>query len=111
MYEFLQQWLGANLIPIILTIFVASLVARFGSIPIGAFIRRTVTYRAHGDKTEQDVKKRQDTLISICVAVLKVLVWVTAGYDIIKRFGIDPAPLLAGAGVVGFAIAFGAQSL
>lgn len=111
MNEFLQQWLSANFLPITFTIVVAWLVAKFGSVPISVFIRRTVTYRAHGDKTEQDVKKRQDTLIGICVAVLKVLVWVTAGYDIIKRFGIDPAPLLAGAGVVGFAIAFGAQSL
>jgi moderate conductance mechanosensitive channel len=111
MVDFIQQWLSTNLLPVIFTILAAMFVARFGSIPIAAFIRRTVTYRAHGDKTEQDVKKRQDTLISICVAILKVLVWVTAGYDIIKRFGIDPAPLLAGAGVVGFAVAFGAQSL
>ncbi len=111
MIESIQQWLSANFLPIALTLLAASLISRFGGIPISGFIRRTVTYRAHGDKTEQDVKKRQDTLISICVAVLKVLVWATAAFDIIKRFGIDPAPLLAGAGVVGFAIAFGAQSL
>lgn len=111
MLELIQQWLNANFLPIVFTILIALLVSRFGSIPIAGFIRRTVTYRAHGDKTEQDIKKRQDTLISICLAVLKVIVWVTAAYSIIQRFGIDPAPLLAGAGVVGFAIAFGAQSL
>lgn len=111
MIEPMQAWLGQNFLPIVFILAIAYVVASFGSVPLSGLIRRSVTYRAHGDKTEQDVKKRQDTLISLCTAILKVVVWLTAIYSIIRRFGVDPAPLLAGAGVVGFALAFGAQSL
>lgn len=111
MTDMLQQWFADNFLAIVFIALLAVLVARVGALLIKGFIRQTVTYRAHGDKTEKDVKKRQDTLISICVATFKVIVWATAVSEIVRRFGIDPAPLLAGAGLVGFAVAFGAQSL
>lgn len=111
MLELMNAWLTDNFFAIVFVVLAAIIVSRFGALLIKGFIRRTVTYRAHGDKTELDVKKRQDTLISICVAALKVVVWLTAAFEIIRRFGVDPAPLLAGAGIIGFAVAFGAQSL
>lgn len=78
---------------------------------ITGLIRRAPTLRARGDRTEQDVKKRQDTLISISLAALKIVVWSLTVLEVLKRFGIDPTPILAGAGIVGFAVAFGMQSL
>jgi len=111
MFETIQQWLADNFFYILFVLAVAYLAARFGHLPLAGLIRRTVTYHAHGDKTELDVKKRQDTLISISSAVLRVVIWLTAAFTIVRRFGIDPAPILAGAGVVGIALAFGAQSL
>lgn len=106
-----MDWLNINFVPTVVIVVVAWLATRFGSLLLRGVIRRTITYRAHGDKTPQDLKKRQNTLISISSAVLKTVIWITAIFEILKRFGVDPTPILAGAGVAGFAIAFGAQSL
>lgn len=111
MFEVIQDWLNTNLFPIVLILVAAWAISSFGVVPIKGFIRRTVTYRTHGDKTEQDIRRRQNTLISICTAIFRVVVWTTATFEVVKRFGVDPTPILAGAGVAGFAIAFGAQSL
>jgi small-conductance mechanosensitive channel len=50
--------------------------------------------------------------ISIVVSsTISVLIWVIAGLLVLGEIGIDLAPLIAGAGIAGIAIGFGAQSL
>lgn len=111
MIENIQAWLQLNTLPILLIIIVAYAISKFGDAPLAGFIRRTVRYHAHGDTTEEDVKKRQNTLISMFVTLLRVVVWTVAIFSILARFGIDLTPLIAGASVLGVALAFGAQSL
>jgi len=111
MFDSAQKWLNANFLPIILIIVGAWLITRFGGMIISGLIRRAPTLRAHGSQSGQDTKKRQDTLISISSAALKITVWALAVLEVLRRFGIDPTPILAGAGIVGFAVAFGMQSL
>ncbi len=111
MWDAFVQWMGINWAPIVVAIVIGYLALRFGSMAIDGLIRRTVRYRAHGDISEEDVKKRQDTLVSMANAVWRVLVWLTVAFTILGRFGIDLAPLLAGASVLGVAIGFGSQSL
>ncbi|MGH7196829.1 MAG: mechanosensitive ion channel family protein [Candidatus Saccharimonadales bacterium] len=106
-----QAWLNENWFPILLIIIAALLVRRFGDIVVASLIRRAVRHRVHGDYTDEDVKKRQNTLISMSSTVLRIMVWLVAGFTILRRFGIDLTPLLAGASVLGVAIGFGAQSL
>lgn len=103
-------WFQDNTLPIILILIVSVLVAQFGNMLLAGFIRRLVG-RIRTDNSEDDVKKRQDTLISMFGTMLTVLVWLTAGFTILKRMGIDLTPLLAGASVLGVALGFGAQSL
>ena len=62
-------------------------------------------------KTEREEKQREDTLISILDTSSKVVIWLIAGFMILGNYGISIGPLLAGAGVVGLALGFGAQSL
>jgi small conductance mechanosensitive channel len=106
----LANWINANGIPIVIIFVGAFLVNRFGAITIAAIIRRTVG-RLQNDISEGDIHKRQTTLISISKTFLHVLVWLVVGFSILRRFGIDLTPLLAGASVLGVAIGFGAQSL
>lgn len=107
----LQAWLSTKLLPIILILAAVILLNRFGTVVIAKFIRRTLRPRHHGTNTAEDIKKRQDTLVSMSTAVLHAGTWAVATFTILGYFGINLTPLLAGAGVLGIALAFGAQSL
>lgn len=76
---------------------------------ISRVIRRTITPKHF--KTAKDEQQREDTVISILHTGLKAVVYVIAGLLIIGEFGVNLGPLLAGAGVVGVALGFGAQSM
>ena len=54
---------------------------------------------------------RLRTLLPLARNVLLIVISVMAGLVILSEIGVDIAPLLAGAGVVGLAVGFGAQSL
>lgn len=114
MFESIQHWLASHWWPITLILILAYIARRFGDMALGGLIRRTVRYRAHGDLSEEDIKKRQDTLIIMSSTVLRVLVWLVAGFSLVNVLfapTIDLAPLLAGASVLGVALGFGAQTL
>ena len=55
--------------------------------------------------------KRIETLMRLLRQALSIVIWMVAGLMALKEIGIDIAPLLASAGVVGLAIGFGAQNL
>lgn len=55
--------------------------------------------------------KRLKTLVSLGATVLKILVFFIMVTTLLGEFGIDIKPLLAGAGIAGLAVGFGAQSL
>jgi small conductance mechanosensitive channel len=59
----------------------------------------------------EEMKKRADTLGAIVRNTLNVVVFLVASTMILREFGIDVAPILATAGVVGLAVGFGAQKL
>ncbi|HUU55055.1 MAG TPA: mechanosensitive ion channel domain-containing protein, partial [Armatimonadota bacterium] len=54
---------------------------------------------------------RVTTLVLLIGSVLKYVIIFFAGMMILQRVGLDPTPILAGAGVVGLAVGFGAQNL
>jgi moderate conductance mechanosensitive channel len=58
-----------------------------------------------------EVKKRMDTLDGLGSAVIRFFVVVIAGIMILGALGLDIGPAIAGLGVVGIAVGFGAQSL
>ena len=104
------QWFAINGVPILLVLLAAFLANRFGEMVVAMLINRTIG-RLHTDLSDEDVHKRRNTLISMFSAVLRVMVWLIAGFTILRRLGIDLTPLLAGASVMGVAIGFGAQSM
>jgi small-conductance mechanosensitive channel len=58
-----------------------------------------------------EIEKRIDTLSKIFLTLIKVTVWVMSSMLILRKLGIDIAPIIAGAGIIGLAIGFGAQEL
>lgn len=111
MWQAIQTWVSENWWVVILILLGAYLVRHFGVVLIETIIRRTVTHHSHGDLTSDDVTKRQNTLISMASAVLRVLVWLVAAFTILGLFNLNLTPIFASAGIIGVAIGFGAQSL
>lgn len=104
------DWLHKSWLPIVMTLAVAFVVAKFSGLLLIPLIRRVVG-RMHTDLTHEDVVKRQDTLISLLHILVKVTAWTIALFTILRICGIDLTPFIAGAGVLGVALGFGAQSL
>jgi small conductance mechanosensitive channel len=61
--------------------------------------------------TTTEQQKRVETLIRLVRQAIIVVVWVVVGLVILREFGVDIAPILASAGIVGLAVGFGAQNL
>ncbi len=56
-------------------------------------------------------QKRVETLIRLVRQAIFIVVWVVVGLVVLREFGVDIAPILASAGIVGLAVGFGAQNL
>ena len=63
------------------------------------------------DEPNREVEKRLDTLMSIVRTVIGIVVWAIFIMIFLKKINIDIAPILAGAGIIGLAVGFGAQEL
>ncbi len=61
------------------------------------------------DTSEQE--KRVETIMSLIASFLRIVVWGIILMLILRNVGIDIGPLLAGAGIAGLAVGFGAQEL
>ncbi len=55
--------------------------------------------------------QRAETIGVVLRSVAAIFIWGTALFMVLSELGIDLAPLIAGAGIVGLALGFGAQTL
>lgn len=62
------------------------------------------------DLTETQEQRRK-TLVPIIQSISKYLVYFGSAIFMLDAIGIDPGPILAGAGILGLAVGFGAQNL
>jgi small-conductance mechanosensitive channel len=109
MGDVVGDWLSENLVPILLILVFTYILRRVLTVLIGRSLHRTIRRDLY--PTEKDRKKRIDTLNELVSAIVRVGAWFVAALMIINQLGIDTAPLMASAGVVGIALGFGAQSL
>jgi len=73
-------------------------------------IRRAVSAQMRG-QDDEEVKQRVDTLSSVIVNTAAVVVAIVALFTILDEVGVSITAALAGFGIAGIAIGFGAQSL
>ena len=76
-------------------------------------LKRSLLNRAYkNDKLDAvEAEKRILTLTSIIHGLIKIILWVIFLMIILQKFGINIAPILASAGIIGLAVGFGAQEL
>jgi len=84
----------------------------FGKIILKLIVKRFVNMVDDGDDSHISQKeKRAETLGHIIIKTGNIVLYAIILLMILGLFGIDITPILAGAGVIGLAIGFGAQSL
>ncbi|MDD5312893.1 MAG: mechanosensitive ion channel family protein [Dehalococcoidia bacterium] len=72
-------------------------------------MRNYVEVRNKGRNAREEVTKRSDMLSNFLIRILEALVYLMAIFIILSELGINIAPLLAGAGVVGIAVGLASQ--
>jgi small conductance mechanosensitive channel len=92
------------------------LLAWFASVVINRLISRlhekiTKVMAAHADDAREALEKRSATIGGVLRKTAVVLVWTIAIFMSLTELGYDIGPLIAGAGIAGVAIGFGAQAL
>ncbi len=113
-FRAVTHWLQGHGFAILAIILVAWLAYHFGTLLIEKIVRRTIRRSRFSaeDLSADDIKKRQDTLVSMLSALWRTSVWIIAVLTLIGEASLfNTAPLFASAGIVGIALGFGAQSI
>lgn len=92
---------------VVVVVLISLVVLLFAKRAIPRAIRRITDATRGDDRTEL----RARTLSGLLITVVTVAVWIFVVLTVLGAFSINVAPLLAGAGVAGVAIGFGAQQL
>jgi small conductance mechanosensitive channel len=90
------------------------LVTIIAAAAIYLILRRAIkaAARTAGARMEVEVhRQRVLTLLALVSSLAKYVIIFFAGIMVLRDLGVDPTPLLAGAGIVGLAVGFGAQNL
>jgi small-conductance mechanosensitive channel len=109
------QVLRDDALPIALVILVAYVLIRVSRVFLRSIVKalmdREATEGTAQELSAVELKKRMDTLDELGSNVLRFFIVIIAGLMILRSFGLDIGPAIAGLGVVGVAVGFGAQSL
>lgn len=108
LYEWIITELPGILILIVATLIVLKVYNSFVKKLRNMIIKRSG--KKQGTKS-QETEKRVETLMNILRSVGKVLIWAIFIMILLKKLGVDIGPILAGAGILGLAVGFGAQEL
>lgn len=100
---------GPRILLLALGLFVALKLVNVGLRRLRAYLVARQHEAAAAEIAEHE--KRLDTLIGIARKVAKITCWSLFTMLFLVELGIDVAPLIAGAGVLGLAVGFGAQEL
>ena len=103
-----RDWLLSTGLKIGITLIIAIVVTWL----VGFLIKRAVG-RTGKAKSVEDIAraKRLKTVLSTLRVAVGIVIWVIAGITIMGQLEISIGPILAGLGVIGVAVGFGAQNL
>lgn len=110
----MEPWIATTLkvAAIVVVVLAAQLAIRHASTAgIRRVLERRATAREQTPATEIELNQRIDTLQRLTVRVSGIILLVIAVLMVLGLFEINIAPALAGLGVVGIAVGFGAQAL
>jgi len=103
-------WLKDSGISILIIIAIAAAVYFTLRRVIPLLIKRTAAQYMKGE-FEEEIKQRSDTLSSLLIKIALGIIVILALVTILPEFGINITAMLAGLGIIGIAVGFGAQTL
>lgn len=75
-------------------------------------LEKRLIHKSREDKEPPtEAQKRIETIIRLVRQAAFLSLWVVVGLVILKEFGVEIGPIIAGAGILGLAVGFGAQNL
>jgi small-conductance mechanosensitive channel len=95
---------GPVLIRIVSMLFAASVVVEFSRVMISRLLTAS-------QSTAEDVQRRRSTFIQLLQNISKYVIYFCACMMVLSDLGIDPTPILAGAGIVGLTVGLGSQAI
>jgi len=103
-------WLIEHGIPILIIVVVGAVLWLALNKLLPPIVRRAVV-RTKDKESKEGMEKRTNTLVSIFKGIGRVFIAVVVIMMILPELGVDIVPLVAGLGIAGFALGFGAQYL
>ncbi len=104
-----------TLLPVMLIVLVGLVAMRLASLFVHGIVKalldREATEGTAQELSALEVKKRMDTLEDLGAHVIQAFIVVIAGLMVLAKIGLEIGPAVAGLGVVGIAVGFGAQTL
>ena len=101
--------------PVVVIVVVAFVLVRASRLFIHGVVKalmdREATEGTAQELSAVELQKRMDTLDGLGANVLQFFIVIIAGLMVLRSFGLDIGPAVAGLGVVGVAVGFGAQNL
>jgi len=102
-------------LPILVVIAVGAVALRASRIFVHGIVKalldREATEGTAQELSAVEIRKRMDTLDELGGHVLRFFIVVIAGLMVLRAVGLDVGPAIAGLGIVGIAVGFGAQHL
>lgn len=108
-FNLISLWVEMHSIIILIILFGTWVLSKFMNTIIVRIVRRAIPRGSF--VSEEEEKKREDTLIKISQNFFSIFIWVAAFFGVLHEVGVPIAPLVTSAGIVGVAIGFGSQSL
>ncbi|MBA2700727.1 MAG: mechanosensitive ion channel family protein [Chloroflexi bacterium] len=107
--------LAREVLPIVLIVLLAALAIRLAGVFVHGIVKALLDREASEGTAQElsavELKKRMDTLDDLGAHALGFFIVVIAALMILGRLGFDIGPAVAGLGVIGIAVGFGAQTL
>ena len=104
------SWLVTHGIPILIIVVVGVVLWFVLNRFLPRIVRRVVTQTGYKESKE-GLEKRMNTLLSIFKGMARVVIVIVVIIMVLDEVGVPVAPVLAGFGIVGVAVGFGAQYL
>ncbi len=104
------NWLIEHGIPILIIVVVGAILWFALGKFLPPFVRRVVA-RTSYEESKEAIEKRVNTLLSIFRSIGRVFIVIVAIMMVLDEVGVAVAPVLAGFGIAGVAVGFGAQYL
>lgn len=108
--DYLQVWLEPA-IRLLLVLVIWYLLHKLVSLLVRRLETRLLNTTDLKTESQFDARKRVGTLVSLLKQVINIFLFVILALVLLMQLGVQVGPLIAGAGIIGVAVGFGAQYL